>query len=194
MAARKNKLIPALANAPHIGRAVFDRGRCHEASCRRSTVRRPRFCLASRTPGGHGSPPVVTTDDCLRWLGGTGRRSGEIRADLKKGALRANGNVPIRSCKRGPGGPKSPIAVKRSADCVNLSARSAGRRASFRRGRIAERRRPEKERLPALRLPQLKEGGEHKEGLASLKSAGDDACVERDARQHPLLSCPRRRA
>ena len=39
-------------------------------------------------------------------------------------------------------------------------------------GVVAERRQS-KERLPALRLPHMKEGGEDKEGLASLKSAGD---------------------
>src|SRR3954471_12400977 len=55
------------------------RGRCHEASCWRSGVRRPRLCLAHTGPGGLGQPSVPTTWGCLQWLEGEGRTRGEAR-------------------------------------------------------------------------------------------------------------------
>src|SRR4051794_10245164 len=76
------------------------RGRCHEASCWRSGVRRPRLGLAHTGPGGLGSPSVPTT-----WGRPFQGWTREGRAGRKPRA-RVDEESAVRPRKHGPGDTK----------------------------------------------------------------------------------------
>ena len=124
-------------------------------------MRRLRLVLAKSTPGGFGSPSVPTMRGrpSVGWLGDGGRR-------VK--ALRSRGGRPTH--------PSLKVTVPRNQNRRG-GAPAGGTLSVNERGR--RKAKSEKERLPALRLPHLKQGGDDKEGLASLKSADDDACLRR---------------
>ena len=64
---------------------------------------------------------------------------------------------------------------------VSKSAAVERRQAGvLRKGRVAARRRLRRNASRRSASLTWKEGGDEKEGLASLKSAGDDACLARD--------------